>query len=88
MADLPKTILSSLDANAIVYAITGPLHHTTLTPPCYPRNGKLPCVMCTNAVRLVLQYVEPKIIDAALRKMGSAVGRPNIDVHPSFRGDD
>jgi hypothetical protein len=43
--------------------------------------------MCGNAVRLVVQVAEPKIVDAVLQKAATAVGRRHVDLHPPI-GDD
>lgn len=78
---LPKSILSDYDLLCIPYAISSALHYSTSIPPCAATRDGL-CAICGNAVRLVVQAAEPKIIDAAVTRMADAVGRGQIDLHP------
>lgn len=78
---LPKSILSDHDLRCIPYAISSALHYTTGIPQCDSHHGGL-CAMCGNAVRLVVQRVEPMILEAAVTKIAKALGLRQIDLHP------
>jgi hypothetical protein len=84
---LPKSILSDYELNCLPYAISSYLHHCSGIPACDAHHGGL-CAMCGNAVRLVVQAAEPKIIDATITRMARAVGRSRIDIDPPYRGED
>lgn len=82
---LPKSILSDYDLGCLVYAITSPMHYCSgIGSDCH--DG--PCAMCGNAVRLVVQAAEPRIIAAAIKRMAGALGVRNIDLNPHSHGDD
>lgn len=85
---LPRSILSDYDLKCSAFGISSPLHYVTGLPHCHTSSFGSLCAMCGNAMRLVVQHVEPKIIDAAISRMADAVGRQNIDIHPVYRGDD
>jgi hypothetical protein len=85
---LPKSILSDYELNCLPYAISSYLHHCTGTPSCQAESHAPLCAMCGNAVRLVVQAAEPKIIDAVLHRAAHAVGRDRMDLYPLRRGDD
>lgn len=81
---LPRSILSRYDLESLVHRISGPLHHCTGTTQCKSHDL---CAMCGDAVRLVVQAAEPKILDAAFTTMATAVGYGLIDLHPTFHGE-
>jgi hypothetical protein len=84
---LPRSILPDYDLNRLVYAISGPLHYTTgVESAGCGINGHL-CPMCGNAVRLVIQAAEPKIIERALELVAHALGHDRIDLHPRTSED-
>ena len=85
---LPRSILSDYDLQVIAYGISDYLHHCVGTVSCRNNLGdKRLCVMCGNAMRLVVQKAEPMLIDAVLRRIGTTLGRPNIDLHPRVSDD-
>lgn len=81
----PRSILSDYDLDCIAYSISSAMHYCTNTQQCHP-SGPL-CAMCGNAMRLVVQAAEPRIIDRVLEKAARAVGREHVDLHPRC-GDD
>lgn len=81
---LPRSILSDYDLRVMAHGLRGPLHYTTGTTECDPSS---PCAMCGNAMRLVVQSAEPRIIERAIKQMAAAVGHSFIDLHPPL-GDD
>jgi hypothetical protein len=78
---LPKSILSDYDLSCIAYGISSALYFTTGIQHCDPHHNGL-CAMCGNAMRLVIQHAERKILEAALTKMAGSVGLGRIDLHP------
>lgn len=85
---LPRSLLSSYDLRSAAYGISNALHYCTGIPYCQSGQGAALCAMCGNAMRLVVQNVEPRLRDAFLKRTASAVGLPNVDLHPTYRGDD
>jgi hypothetical protein len=81
---LPKSILDSNTLRTIAHSLRGPLHYTTGTKECPPST---PCVMCGNAMRLVIQSAEPRIIERVVERMASSVGHSNIDLYPRCADD-
>ena len=83
---LPKSMLSDYEMRVVAYGISSALHHTTGIPSCRDPGPTL-CAMCGNAVRLVLQAAEPKLIEAFLHKSARALGLHYIDLHPRSADD-
>lgn len=80
----PRSLVSDYDLDVVAHSLRGPLHHVTNTPECKPST---PCVMCGNAMRLVVQSFEPRLVDAMLHRIASTLGKPFIDLNPRC-GDD
>jgi hypothetical protein len=83
---LPKSILSDYDLRCIAHGISSALHYTTGVPHCGPSRHGL-CAMCGNAMRLVVQSAEPRILERAIQRMAGALGAHNIDLHPRSTDD-
>jgi len=85
---LPKSVLSDYDLRCIAYSISDYLHNCTGIPSCRPSlTDRDLCPMCGNAMRLVVQAAEPKIIETVIKRQAAAVGHGFIDLHPRCSDD-
>lgn len=78
---VPRFLLSDYELNALPYAISNPLHYVTGVPQDGCGTDRV-CVMCGNAIRLVLQAAEPQLRRAVIRRMADMMGLTPIDLDP------
>ena len=84
--DNPRYCSYSNEDRAVIsmaYRISQPLHYTTDTQQCASRQGELPCAMCLNASRLVMQAFEPMIVTSIVERMQSEFNVACPFPHPS-----
>lgn len=84
---LPRSVLSTYELRCLPYAISSYLHHCSGVPANGCGDGaNSACAMCVNAVRLVIQAAEPKIIEEVISRAATSVGLNRVDLQPEAYG--